>query len=271
MNRIDELFTDLRGRNAKALMPFITAGDGGLDTTARIIPALERGGASVCEIGIPFSDPIADGPVIQASMSRALDAGTRLSGIFETVAAVRPATKLALVAMVSYSIVYRHGLDAFVRDAGQAGFDGLIFPDLPLGEAQPARDAAGAAGLSLSMLVSPTTPTDRARQIAQACTGFVYVVSRGGITGESSALPPELPGRLGSLRDATNTPLAVGFGVSNPEHVRSVVSVADAAIVGSAMVRRLHDAAEQGGDPAEEAERFTRELASGLTVPVGEA
>ncbi len=269
MNRIDELFSDLRGRDAKALMPFVTAGDGGLDTTARVIPALERGGASVCEIGIPFSDPIADGPVIQASMTRALDAGTRLSGIFETIAALRPNTRLGLVAMVSYSIVYRNGLDAFVRDAGQAGFDGLIFPDLPIDEAQPARDAAGEAGLTLSMLVSPSTPADRARRIAQACTGFVYVVSRGGITGEGSTLPAGLPERLQTLRDATDTPLAVGFGVSSPEHVRSVVSVADAAIVGSAMVRRLHDAAEQGGDPADEAERFTRALASGLIGSVG--
>lgn len=269
MNRIDAIFSDLRGRSAKALMPFITAGDGGLETTARILPALERGGAAVCEVGIPFSDPIADGPVIQASMTRALDAGTRLSGVFEAVASVRGQVSLGLVAMVSYSIVYRYGLDPFLRDAAQAGFDGLIFPDLPLDEARPAIDAAAAQGLVLSMLVSPTTPADRARRIAQGCSGFVYVVARGGTTGERSALPPDLPDRLRALREATPAPLAVGFGVSTPGQVASVASVADAAIVGSAMVRRLHEAAERGGDPASEAERFTLELATGLSGSVG--
>ena len=265
MNRIDACFIDLRERDAKALMPFVTAGDGGLEVTRRVIPALERGGASVCEVGIPFSDPIADGPVIQASMKRALDGGVTLSDIFEAIASVRAQVGLGLVAMVSYSIVYRHGLKPFVRDARQAGFDGLICPDLPLDEAQAACAAAADAGLVLSMLVAPTTEPGRAREIAQACTGFVYVVSRGGITGERSALPPELPTRLAALREATPTPLAVGFGVSTPGQVRSVVAAADAAIVGSAMVRHLHEQAQAGEDPAAEAERFTRVLAAGLT------
>ncbi|XAL99716.1 tryptophan synthase subunit alpha [Phycisphaeraceae bacterium D3-23] len=269
MNRIDQIFGDLRASGAKALMPFITAGDGGLDTTARVIPALERGGASVCEVGIPFSDPIADGPVIQASMTRALDAGTRLAGVFETIAALRGSVSMGLVAMVSYSIVYRYGLDRFVKDAGQAGFDGLILPDLPIDEAAAARDAAGAGGLTLSMLIPPTTQIERARRIAEGCTGFVYVVSRGGITGERSALPEELPGRLRELRGVTDAPMAVGFGISTAPQVRSVVTVADAAIVGSAMVRRLHEQAQAGEDPAQAAEQMTRELAAGLVGTPG--
>ena len=265
MNRIDRIFADLKAADRKALMPFITAGDGGLDTTAAVIPALERGGASICEVGIPFSDPIADGPIIQASMTRALDAGIKVGQVFQTIADLRPTTELGLVAMVSYSIVYRMGLASFVKSAKQAGFDGFIFPDLPIEEAKPAIDAAAGEGLILSMLIAPTTPIERARQIAAASTGFVYVVSSKGITGERSSLPPELPGRLTKLREVTDAPMAVGFGISTADQVRDVVSVADAAIVGSAMVRRLHESAD---DPAAAAEAMTRELAAGLSANV---
>jgi len=264
MSRIDSIFNDLRPRGAKALMPFITAGDGGVETLPKILPALERGGASICEIGIPFSDPIADGPVIQASMTRALDAGTSVEQVFAAVTQARPSVSMGLVAMVSYSIVYCVGLERFVADAAKAGFDGFIFPDLPLEESQDARDAVADAGLILSMLIAPTTPIERAQQIAAASTGFAYVVSRRGITGESRALPPDLPDRLAKLREVTDAPMAVGFGISSPDQVRDVVAVADAAIVGSAMVRRLHEHPE---DQAGEAERFTRELAQGLPKP----
>ena len=266
MNRIDQLFKDLSARGGKALMPFITAGDGGVESLADVIPALERGGASICEIGIPFSDPIADGPVIQASMTRALDQGIRVEQVFEQVAKLRDKTKLGLVAMVSYSIVYRIGLKAFVADAAKAGFDGFIFPDLPLEESADARAAAAEAGLILSMLIAPTTPIERAQQIAAASTGFVYVVSRRGITGESSALPPDLPDRLAKLRAASDAPMAVGFGISSADQVSSVVQIADAAIVGSAMVRRLH---EHPDDRAGQTEAMTRELASGLAKAPG--
>lgn len=261
MNRIDSIFKQLSSRGGKALMPFVTAGDGGVGVLRDMIPAMERGGASICEIGIPFSDPIADGPVIQASMTRALDAGVKVEQVFDAVAKARPNTEMGLVAMVSYSIVYRIGLAQFVQDAAKAGFDGFIFPDLPLEESQDARDAAADAGLILSMLIAPTTPIERAQKIAAASTGFAYVVSRGGITGESRSLPPDLPDRLAKLREVTEAPMSVGFGISTPEQVREVVAVADAAIVGSALVRRLHDNA---ADMPAEAEKFTRELAAGL-------
>ncbi|MEM6257784.1 MAG: tryptophan synthase subunit alpha [Planctomycetota bacterium] len=268
MNRIDRIFKSLSKQGGKALMPFITAGDGGVERFGQVIPALERGGASICEVGIPFSDPIADGPVIQASMTRALDLGTTVEQVFEQVAAIRDQTGLGLVAMVSYSIVYRIGLDAFVKQSAQAGFDGFIFPDLPLEESQAARDAAANAGLILSMLIAPTTPIDRAQAIAAASTGFAYVVSRRGITGESSTLPPELPDRLAKLREVTDAPMAVGFGISSADQVRDVVAVADAAIVGSAMVRRIH---EHPGSAVEQAEAMTRELAAGLPNATGVA
>ncbi|MEM8737424.1 MAG: tryptophan synthase subunit alpha [Planctomycetota bacterium] len=269
-NRIDDIFAQQRGRGGRALMPFVTAGDPSLDVTAGILRAAQAAGAAVCEVGIPFSDPIADGPVIQASMQRALDAGLEVAEVFEKVAEVRPQVEaLGLVAMVSYSIVHRIGLAAFVGQARDAGLDGFIFPDLPLEESGPARAAAADAGLVLSMLIAPTTPIDRAEAIAAASTGFVYVVSRPGITGARSALPASLPARLTRLRAVTQLPMAVGFGISTAAQVREVVEVADAAIVGSALVGRVNDLVTRGsGQEAvvAGAGEMIRELATGLDV-----
>ena len=268
-NRINHIFAGLRGRRAKALMPFVTAGDPDLATTVALLEVAQRAGASICEVGIPFSDPIADGPVIQASMSRALDAGVKVNEVFRAVAEARPRLDLGLVAMVSYSIVHRLGLGDFVQQARDAGFDGFIFPDLPLEESGPARSAVAEAGMILSMLIAPTTPIERAERIAAASTGFVYVVSRPGITGARRELPPELPARLERLRTVTDLPMAVGFGISTADQVRQVVSVADAAIVGSALVDRVAGAppeqADGSGGPVAEGQRLIAELAAGLS------
>ncbi|MEE9403789.1 MAG: tryptophan synthase subunit alpha [Algisphaera sp.] len=261
-HRIDTLFTDLRARNAKALMPFLTAGDPDLDTTASLIREADAAGATVCEIGIPFSDPVADGPVIEASMCRALEGGATVQKVFDMVASVRGEVSIGLVAMVSYSIVHRWGLSKFVADAAAAGFDGFIFPDLSLEASAPARAAAADAGLSLSLLIAPTTPLARARDIAQACSGFVYVVSRAGITGAGRSLPAELPDRLKTLREVTDLPITVGFGVSSAAHVREVVAVADAAIVGSALVNAVASAAS----PIAAGRAMMDELVTGLTA-----
>ncbi len=265
MNRIDKLFQNLRASSGKALMPYITAGDPSVSATGRMLIAAQGEGASICELGIPFSDPIADGPVIQASMTYALDHGVTVGGVFDMVSKTRPKLDIGLVAMVSYSIVHRVGLDKFIGDAKDAGFDGFIFPDLPLEASEPAREATAKAGMILSMLIAPTTPDDRAAQIAKASTGFVYVVSRSGITGEQADLPPELPARLKKLRAVTDLPMTVGFGISSAEHVRQVVSVADAAIVGSGMMRRVAQARAESEDATVKAVGdFTRELAAGL-------
>ena len=261
-NRIDRLFADMRARGGRALMPFLTAGDPDLSTTAGLLETAQASGATVCEIGVPFSDPIADGPVIQASMSRALDTGLRVEDVFAMVRGVRDRLDIGLVAMVSYSIVHRMGLQAFVERSRNAGLDGFIFPDLPLEESGPARRAAAEAGLILSMLIAPTTPIERAERIAAASSGFVYVVSRPGITGATAALPEELPERLRRLRGVTDLPMAVGFGVSSAQQVREVVGVADAAIVGSALVKVIEQA--DADRVREDAGRFMRELASGL-------
>lgn len=250
-------------------MPFVCAGHpvgpGGPAPLAPILHALERGGASVVEVGFPFSDPIADGALIAAAMHEALVAGITPTSIFDQIRAARESTRLGLVAMVSVSIAHRlagqgGGFFAQLKDAG---FDGAIVPDVPLEESAPLVKAAADNGITLSLLVSPSTTPKRAEEIVKVCTGFVYVLARAGLTGEQTDAP-EISKMIGRLRQMTNLPLAVGFGISTHEHVREVVKHADAAIVGSAMVRRLDGAAKSGQDAVATAEAFTRELAGGL-------
>ncbi len=267
MNRIDQIFADLRASKRTAIMPFITAGYPTLEATAALLPAIEAAGASICELGIPFSDPIADGPVISASMTEALRHKIHAADIFAVIARVRPKLKMGLVAMVSYSIVHRYGPAKFVSDAKAAGFDGFIFPDLPLEEADKVCKMVADAGLISSLLISPTTPDDRAAAIAKASSGFVYVLARTGITGERAELPPDLGPRLTKLRSVTNLPIAVGFGISGPDHVKQVTALADAAIVGSALVRKIGaHAAEPLPQMAQHVQKFVAELVGGLST-----
>jgi tryptophan synthase alpha chain len=266
MSRVERIFEEARAANRRLLMPFLCAGYPAPNTLSRALPAMERAGASIVEIGIPFSDPIADGPVIASAMHHALRQGTTPENTFEEVERIRPSLGLGLVAMVSASIVYRcDGPGGFAARAARAGFDGVIYPDAPLDEAGDFLAAAGEAGLSASLLISPTTPPARARAIAESCTGFVYVLARTGLTGERSEAP-DVAERIAALRECTSKPIACGFGISTPDHVRAVVAHADAAIVGSALVKRMGRAAESGADPVETAESFTRELASALSA-----
>lgn len=267
MNRIDAIFARLRAHRGKALMPYLTVGDPDLATTRLLLPAIEKAGAVICELGLPFSDPIADGPVIQASMNHALERGIKTRAILDAVAQDRAKLNLGLVAMGSYTLVHKVGPARFVRDAKAAGIDGLIIPDLPLEESASMRDLAGAEGLIFSMLIAPTTPIERAEQIARASSGFVYLLARGGITGERSELPPDLGQRVERLRQVTNLPIAVGFGVSSARQVAQVVSVADAAIVGSAIMRRVAEHRDKGSAAVvDQVGRFVGELASGLAM-----
>lgn len=267
MSRIDQIFTALQHEGRTALMPFVTAGYPSLDATEAMLGEIERAGASVCELGFPFSDPIADGPVIQASMTDALAAGVSVRGVLDMVRRVRPKVSIGLVAMISYSIVYRLGVQRFVAEAADAGIDGFIFPDLPLEEADGVGRVVRAAGLTCTMLIAPTTPLERAKAIAEASSGFVYVLARTGITGERSELPAGLSDRVANLREVTDLPIAVGFGVSQPEHVRAVTEVADAAIVGSALVKRITQVKDQPTDKiAQEVGTFVAQLAEGLCV-----
>ena len=241
-NRLVQTFADLRAGGAKTVLPFLTAGHPDLETTAAVLADIESRGARICELGIPFSDPIADGPVIQTSYTHALAGGVTSGKIFDVVRAYRAGDgQMALVAMVSYSIVFRHGPEQYLDAAREAGFDGVIVPDLPLDEAGAMEDLTAARGLCNILLISPTTPPARRVEIATHCSGFVYFMSVAGITGERSALPAETISAVAELRRHTDTPVCVGFGISSPEMVRTVCEVADGAIVGSAIVHRITD------------------------------
>jgi tryptophan synthase alpha chain len=244
MNPIDSLFARLRSQGRKAFIPFLTAGDPDLAATTRFTRTLVGRGADLLEIGFPYSDPIADGPVIQASYTRVLERGVRIEDIF---AAVRKfdLRETPLAAMVSYSLIHRRGPEAFLDRAAAAGFSGAIVPDLPFEESEALSRLAAARDFKLIHLVTPTTPRERARDIARRSTGFLYCVSVTGITGERDRLPAELLDQLAWLRRQTDLPLCVGFGISRPEHVRTLREVADGVIVGSAFVRHMEKAGQQ--------------------------
>jgi tryptophan synthase alpha chain len=239
MSRIDELFTRLRKQGKKALMPFMTAGDPDLEFTAAMLGELVARGSHLCELGIPYSDPIADGPVIQESYTRALEHRVKLAGILEMLGRTAPKLSAPVVTMVSYAIVLRHGLAQYVADAQKAGAAGAIVPDLPVEESDELANFCRAADFSLVQLVTPTTPRERAVKIAERSTGFLYYVSVTGITGERKELPRSLVDNVGWLREQTPLPICIGFGISTPEHVRQLATVADGLIVGSAIVRRI--------------------------------
>ena len=226
-------------------MPFVTAGDPDLKFTADVLREIVIRGCHVCEVGIPYSDPIADGPVIQASYTRALEHKIKLADILNTLGDVAPKLPAPLVTMVSYAIVYRHGLEKYVDDVKSRGIAGLIVPDLPVEESPQLAAICRAQDISLIQLVTPTTPRDRAVRIAETSTGFLYYVSVAGITGERTALPPELIDNVGWLRTQTDLPICIGFGISQPAHVKLLAPVADGLIVGSAIVRRIATAADR--------------------------
>jgi tryptophan synthase alpha chain len=266
MNPIDALFQRLRSAGRKAFIPFITAGDPDLNATARLAEELAGRGASLIEIGFPYSDPIADGPVIQASYTRALAGNLRLDDILACVkrlAASPPLVQrsIPLVGMLSYSLVHRRGPENFVAQAQTSGLAGAIVPDLPVDEADGLARLAAARDFKLIQLVTPTTPGERAVQIARTSTGFLYCVSITGITGERDRLPVELLDQLGWLRKQTDLPLCIGFGISKPEHVRMLRESADGIIVGSALVRRVEQA---GKRPLDQVVREVGELAQSL-------
>ena len=210
-------------------MPFVTAGDPDLEFTEQVIRRLAGRGCHLFELGIPYSDPIADGPVIQESYTRALGHKIKLADIIPMVGRLTAniEKKAPIITMLSYSIVFRHGLERYVADAKAAGVAGAIVPDLPVEEAGPLTDICRREDFSLIQLIAPTTPRDRALRIAQRTTGFIYYVSVTGITGERTALPPEILENVGWLREQTPLPICIGFGISRPEHVRMLAPVAD--------------------------------------------
>ena len=260
---IPDTFAALRQSRQIALMPFIPAGYPDLDTTLALLPALEAGGASMIEIGIPFSDPIADGLVIQAAFTQALSHKIKVRDILATVAKARAKVSIPMLAMVTYSIVYRYGQERFFSDLAEHGFNGIIIPDLPPPEAQSVCKLVRAAGLDTVLLVSPTTTDERRKEIADLCSGFIYYLSVAGVTGERTSLPSDLASNIQGLKALTQTPVCIGFGVSTPTHVKQLEHVADGAIVGSAYVRTMSQSVDQSPLAlARIAQQYTRELLS---------
>lgn len=244
-------------------MPFIPAGYPDLASTGALLPAIEAGGASLIEIGFPFSDSIADGPVIQTAFTHALKHKIKVRDILETVKQTRETVTIPIVAMVSYSIVFRYGQERFFTDLSTHGFDGVIIPDLPPPEAQSVCQMVHKAGLDTVLLVSPTSPAERRKEIVGLSSGFIYCLSVAGVTGERAKLPADLEGHIRSLKGITQTPVCVGFGVSRPEHVKQLEQVADGAIVGTAYVRKLMQSEDQSPAAlAKIAMEYTQELLS---------
>lgn len=263
MSAIDQLFADLRARGEKAFMPFVTAGDPDVETTAAVIRALAACGASAVELGVPYSDPVADGPVIQASYQRALDRGFRLANLFELGRNLTADLTMPMVTMASYSIIHRIGMQRYVDQAVQAGFAGAIVPDLLVEEAEPLAKVCRAADFSLVQLVTPTTPRERQVRIAELSSGFLYFVSVTGITGERSQLPPGLVDNVAWLRERTQLPICIGFGISGAQTAAALAPVADGVIVGSAIVRRIAEA-----DSREAAVQSVSELAKEIVAAI---
>jgi tryptophan synthase alpha chain len=234
--RLAEVFAALRARRERALMPYLTAGDPSLDATRRLVAEAAKRGADIVELGIPFSDPLADGPVIQRATRRALAAGVSVPRVLELVQDIRAETPVPIVFLTYYNPILAFGLDAFCRAAADVGADGVIVADLPPEEAAPLRAAAGPAGLDVIHLVAPTSTPQRMRKLARATGAFLYMVSLTGVTGARSELAPDLARHLRALRSITTKPIAVGFGIGTPEQAALVARVADGVIVGSAIV-----------------------------------
>lgn len=263
MTRISETFAAAAQTGRMTFMPFITAGDPSNETTAAALKALRDAGVDLIELGFPYSDPIADGPVIQASYTRALNAGITVESIFEMMASLTGEGLPPTLAMVSYAIVFRYGTQEFVARAADVGFSGLIIPDLPADEAEEMAAIAKSQGLDLVQLIAPTTTQARTQQILDASSGFVYCVSVAGTTGVRTELPTELVAQLQQLRQSTMLPLAVGFGISGPDQVATLAGVADGVIVGSAIVRLIADA-----DSPDAAAAAIHEFAAGMQTAV---
>lgn len=244
------------GLGRPAFIPFFTVGDPDVETTAALVREAAARGADVIELGVPFSDPIADGPTIQASYYRALEKGFKLHHLFELVKSLRAGgLQTPLVAMISQTLVFKRGLDRFLGESAQAGISGLIIPDLPAGYEGDTVERAHKAGLDLVFLCAPTTTPERRARIVELSTGFIYCIAVAGITGVRSALPPDLTENVKDLKARTDKPVCVGFGISKPEQATAVAGIADGVIVGSALVKRVAELSAQGL-PAEQLARM---------------
>jgi tryptophan synthase alpha chain len=258
VTRIGERFASLARERRKAFIAFVTAGDPSLDRTVAVAAALEGAGVDVLELGVPFSDPLADGPVIQRASGRALKQGTSLASVLDAVRRIRARSALPLLLFSYVNPLLRYGLERLARDAAAAGVDGVLVTDLPPEEGGEWIACARGAGLDTVFLAAPTSPDQRLKRVADCSRGFVYAVSRTGVTGEREALSGDAAGLVARLKAQTGLPVALGFGLSTPEQVRAAADVADGVVVGSAIVRFLEE------DPAGDVAGLVRWLKSAM-------
>ncbi len=262
-SKIDRTFARLRQEGEKALIAYVMAGDPSLEVTEQLVVELEQAGADIIELGVPFSDPIADGPVIQQAAERALRSGTSLRTILSMITGLRSRTQIPLVLMAYYNSIHAHGPERFCHEAAQAGVDGLILPDMPPDEAGPLKGPAAAAGLQLIFLLAPTSTAERRAFVARQSQGFVYYVSLTGITGAKLVNLADVAKNVEKIRKITNVPVAVGFGVATPEDAANVAAIADGVIVGSAIVKQIA-AHQQKPDMVEHVAEFVRSLKTAM-------
>jgi tryptophan synthase alpha chain len=241
MTRIEKKFRQLETEGRKAFIPYMTAGDPALPITLDLVLALEKAGADLVELGVPFSDPIADGPVIQRATERALRNGVTLRGILDLGHSIRKESEIPLVLFSYFNPLLNYGLEKLAKDAATAGFDGVLASDLPVEESESFVQTMRFGGLDTIFLVAPTSSRERMKKISEASTGFLYAVSRTGVTGERQELANDLRDFLRTLRGFTKLPIAVGFGISQPEHVQAVWQEADGAVVGSSIVKKVEE------------------------------
>lgn len=265
-NRIDRKFRELKARGQKAFVAYITAGDPSPEKTPELVWALERAGADIVELGVPFSDPLADGIVNQLSAQRALEAGTTTARVMDILQAVRTQSQIPIVLYTYFNLIYAYGIERFCNNAHQAGADGLLVLDLPPEESQGENSVGSRLGdgsLRRISLVAPTTPADRVGKIIEKASGFVYYVSREGVTGMQEHVATSISHRIDMLRKQTTLPICIGFGISTPEQAKAVASQADGAVVGSVLVNRI---AEWGKDKdlPKKLEDFARPLAQAI-------
>ncbi len=252
MSRIKKRFDWLKSNSEKALVAFITAGDPDLETTQELFSAIEEGGADIIELGVPFSDPLADGPVIQAASQRSLKSGTTLKKIIQLVRDIRQSSQLPIVLMTSFNPVFVYGQEAFVQDAVDAGVDGVIIPDLPPEEAGDFDALAQARNLDVIYLLAPTSTSDRIEMVGTKSRGFIYYVSLTGVTGTRDSLAKGVEEKVTRIKQATSLPVLIGFGISGPEQAKAASVCSDGVIVGSAIVRMV----EENPDPVERKEKL---------------
>ncbi|MGL6282416.1 MAG: tryptophan synthase subunit alpha [Microcoleaceae cyanobacterium] len=242
MTSISECFANLRRSQQCALIPFITAGDPNLETTAKALEILDQNGADIIELGVPYSDPLADGPVIQAAATRALEKGVRLEMVLEMLQSISPQLRSPIILFTYYNPILHRGIEPFLQSLQRAGVKGLVVPDLPLEEADTLLKPAANYGIDLTLLIAPTSPPERIKAIALQSQGFIYLVSVTGVTGMRTAVEGRVKDLLKEIRAVTDKPIGVGFGVSEPAQAKQIREWgADAVIVGSAVVKRLAD------------------------------